>query len=256
MHFISISWTIFQSFLLGWMGLAVIVFFILLRVTAPYGRHSSVKWGPQVPNRLGWIIMELPVLLILWIILAPYFKDISLSAWLMISLFSFHYVYRSLVFPFRLHTHGKKMPLVIVGSAIFFNIINGCSMGYYFTRFAVYTDAWLKNPQFIVGCFIFFTGLLINWKADSRLIALRKPSETGYMIPRGGLFEKISCPNLFGELIEWLGFAMLCNNLPALAFFVWTAANLIPRALSHHRWYQEKFSDYPGNRKAIIPYII
>ena len=31
---------------------------------------------------------------------------------------------------------------------------------------------------------------------------------------------------------------------------------LFPRALAHHKWYQEKFNDYPKSRKAIIPGII
>jgi hypothetical protein len=70
------------------------------------------------------------------------------------------------------------------------------------------------------------------------------------------LFRYISCPNLLGELIEWLGFAILCWNLPALTFFIWTSANLIPRALSHHRWYKEKFNNYPPERKAIIPFLV
>jgi len=99
-------------------------------------------------------------------------------------------------------------------------------------------------------------GMLINWKADNMLIGLRKPGETHYAIPVGWLFNKISCPNLLGELIEWMGFALLCWNLPALTFFIWTAANLIPRALSHHKWYKEKFKEYPSGRKAIIPYCI
>ena len=37
----------------------------------------------------------------------------------------------------------------------------------------------------------------------------------------------------------------------AFAFF--TTANLLPRALAHHRWYHEKFPDYPRERKAIVP---
>jgi hypothetical protein len=60
---------------------------------------------------------------------------------------------------------------------------------------------------------------------------------------------------MLGELIEWLGFAILCWNMPALAFFIWSAANLVPRAMSHHRWYKNKFQNYPAERKAILPYI-
>ena len=56
-----------------------------------------------------------------------------------------------------------------------------------------------------------------------------------------------------GEIIEWSGFALMCWNLPALSFAVWTAANLIPRALSHHAWYRRTFPDYPPGRKAVIP---
>lgn len=148
------------------------------------------------------------------------------------------------------------MPLIIVASAIFFNIINGLSLGYYFKYFAHYPDSWLSDIRFILGLLIFISGLILNWKADEILIHLRKPNETHYVIPQTKLFSLISCPNLFGELIEWAGFALLCWNLPALTFFIWTTANLIPRAISHHRWYKEKFNNYPPERKAIIPFII
>jgi len=32
-------------------------------------------------------------------------------------------------------------------------------------------------------------------------------------------------------------------------------ANLIPRALDHHRWYKEQFEDYPPERKALLPFL-
>lgn len=148
------------------------------------------------------------------------------------------------------------MPWLIVGSGVFFNLVSGFSLGYYFTHFAHYTSAWFIDIRFIAGIILFFTGMYINWKADDKLIHLRKPNETHYVIPEKWLFNYISCPNLFGELIEWLGFTLLCWNLPALGFFIWTAANLIPRALSHHKWYKEMFPGYPLQRKAIVPYIV
>jgi len=116
--------------------------------------------------------------------------------------------------------------------------------------------AWFTDARFIAGSILFFIGMLINWKADDMLIHLRKPGETHYAIPKKWLFDYISCPNLFGELIEWLGFAILCWNLPALCFFIWTSANLIPRAISHHEWYKNKFSDYPDQRYAIVPFVV
>lgn len=142
-----------------------------------------------------------------------------------------------------------------MSSGIFFNLCNTFLLGYYFSNFAVNDNSWLTDPKFIVGILVFILGAWINWQSDNILINLRKPNETGYRIPAGWLFNYISCPNMFGELIEWAGFAILCWNLPALTFFIWTAANLIPRALSHHKWYKAKFANYPKERKAIVPYL-
>ena len=251
-----ISYSAYRSFLYAWITLAVVIFFLLLRITAPYGRHASEKWGPAISNRFGWAIMEFTVLVTLFIFVFPFRSSVSVVSWALIGLFCFHYFNRTFVFPFRLHTKGKKMPLLVVGSGIFFNLANGFSLGYYFAHFAHYTSAWFTDARFVIGVVLFFTGMFINWKADDILIHLRKPNETHYVIPSKWLFEYISCPNLFGELMEWLGFAILCWNLPALCFFIWTAANLIPRAISHHRWYKNKFSDYPDHRYAIIPFLV
>lgn len=252
----SLTWSAYQSILYGWIALAVIVFMILLKIPAPYGRHSAANWGPLVSNKLAWVIMELPALVVLYLLIFPEVILFSFPYLIMIGLFSVHYINRIFIYPLRIHTKGKKMPVIIMLSAGFFNIVNGFSLGYYFVHFADYTNGWLSDPRFIIGTILFCIGLYINWKADTMLIHLRRPGETDYKIPDSWLFSKISCANLFGELIEWLGFAILCWNLPALTFFIWTAANLIPRALAHHKWYKEKFAEYPSNRKAIIPYTL
>ena len=96
---------------------------------------------------------------------------------------------------------------------------------------------------------------MINWQSDNILIHLRKLGEKGYKIPHGGFFKWISCPNHFGEIIEWTGFAIMTWSLSGLSFAIWTAVNLIPRALDHHKWYKDTFSDYPQKRKAVIPFL-
>ena len=130
--------------------------------------------------------------------------------------------------------------------------------GYYLSsvvRPDAYDLQWMTSWHFIAGLLIFMIGMMINWKADDMLIKLRKKGDTGYKIPRGFLFEYVSSPNLFGEILEWSGFALMAWNLPALTFAIWTYANLVPRAKNHHDWYHQKFNDYPLNRKIIFPFI-
>ena len=56
-----------------------------------------------------------------------------------------------------------------------------------------------------------------------------------------------------GEIIEWFGWAIATWSTAGLAFAVYSAANLVPRAFDHHAWYKKRFDDYPSNRKALIP---
>jgi 3-oxo-5-alpha-steroid 4-dehydrogenase 1 len=249
------NWKIYFYISLGWIFIGIITFFYLFKQTAPYGRHSSEKWGPMIDNKLGWFLMEFFVLVVLFLFLWFGSVKINLVSGIMIGLFTFHYLNRSVIFPFRIKTKGKKMPLMIMLSAMGFNMMNGFLLGYYFGNFAHYEISWLSDPRFIVGSLIFLTGMIINWQSDGILISLRKPGETGYKIPVGGLFKWVSCPNLFGEIIEWLGFAILTWSMPGLVFMIWTFANVAPRAISHHAWYRSKFENYPAERKAIFPYI-
>ena len=77
-----------------------------------------------------------------------------------------------------------------------------------------------------------------------------------YGVPDQFLYRYISCPNYFSESIQWLGWAIMTMAPPAWVFFLWTVANLFPRAVSHHAWYRKKFGAYPKNRKAFIPFFL
>lgn len=248
--------TLFHQITWGWIALAVVIFAYLLRRNAPYGRHIQAGWGPTLSNRLGWFLMEFTVIVVFLMALLWEKQPISTIVWVLSGCFLLHYLNRSIVFPLRLRTIGKRMPWVIVLSAVGFNLVNGFLLGYCFANFADYPADWWTDGRFLGGMVLFWGGLAINWHSDNILIRLRKPGSTGYAIPQGGLFRWISCPNLLGEMIEWTGFALMCWHLPAFAFMIWTIANLAPRAIAHHRWYQATFPNYPAVRSAFIPYLI
>jgi hypothetical protein len=247
----------FDQLVFIWIIVACIVFLVLLKIPAPYGRHTSKKWGITISNRMGWLLMELPAWLPFLYFVFTGTGEKNAVVWTIVFLFCLHYINRSLIYPFRIKTKNKRMPLAIVFMAVFFNTVNGFVNGYYLgTLQSQYTNDWFGQPAFIAGSILFFTGMIINMAADNRLIHLRKKSTNGYQIPTGFLFRRISCPNFLGEIIEWGGFALLGWSWPAFSFFIWTLCNLIPRALDHHRWYRNKFPDYPTERKAVFPFLV
>jgi len=246
---------IFQAILVISFVVAAGTFVALFFVSAPYGRHIRRGWGPKLPNQLGWLLMEsisaIGMLVVFVIGDAP--KTTTLFIFLL--MWEAHYIHRAFIYPFLLRDGKKKMPLAVTLLAVTFNLGNAYLNGRYLFHFADdhYRGDWLLEPRFIVGATLFVIGFGINRWADNTLRSLRNPGEIGYKIPRGGLYRYISCPNYFGEIVEWFGWALATWSLPGLAFAVWTFANLAPRAWSHHKWYHEQFSDYSPERKALIP---
>ena len=239
-----------------WLTLAVIVFLILIFVKAPYGRHKTKGWGVEISAKKGWIIMEsIPAVLLTVILAIGHNRGlVVLFFW---AIWTGHYVNRAWAWPNRAKLEQKLMPLSVVILAVIFNTVNCLINGIWlFDLSEGYGLSWLTDPRFIFGVVIFFLGMILNIKSDDILFSLRDDGSTGYKIPRGGLFEKVSSPNYLGEIIEWIGFAIATWSLAGFTFAIWTFCNLAPRAFAHHRWYKEEFFDYPEDRKALIPFVI
>ncbi len=250
--------TLFRTLVLCWLAIAPVVFVLLLFVTAPYGRHTRGGWGPMVGRTFGWVLMESPAVYVfgscLLVLGSQPLAPVTLA---LCALWLTHYVHRAFIFPFRLRGGTARMPLSVAGMALLFNLVNGYLQGRQ-VALGGYTEGWLVDPRFVGGALLFFIGMAINVHSDTLLLRLRRaaPAEGGdYRIPRGGLHRWVSCPNYLGELIEWTGWAVATWSMAGLAFAAWTAANLVPRARSNHRWYRERFSDYPPDRRAIIPLV-
>lgn len=167
-----------------------------------------------------------------------------------------HYLQRAFIFPLTIRNGHKQMPVLVMLMGVCFNLLNAYLNGkYLFDWSGGYSQKWVTDPRFITGAILFLAGYVINRWADLSLRNLREPGETGYRIPYGGLFNFVSCPNYLGEIIEWCGWALLTWSWPGLLFALFTFANLAPRARSHHAWYHARFSNYPADRKALIPWI-
>ena len=244
-----------RYFIYFWIAIAIVLFPVQLFISAPYGRHTKTTWGPMLSNQLGWVLMEGWALIAFWVVYLIFFNS-NVYSLIFAALYTFHYINRSFIFPLRTNTKGKQMPLMIALSAMFFNSINASSIGYYLSNVSVYNAGYFIQWNFIVGFVLFVIGFIINYISDGILINLRKPGETGYKIPKGFLFRYISCPNHFGEMLEWFGFMLMIWNLAGVSFFIWTVSNLLPRALHHHKWYLQHFADYPKDRKAVFPFIL
>jgi 3-oxo-5-alpha-steroid 4-dehydrogenase 1 len=196
--------------------------------------------------------MPSPLLFALFFVLGQH--NTSVPAWIFLVLWEAHYVHRAFVYPFQLRESERRIPLAIVGSGFLFNGVNAYLNGRSVFSFSGgYPTAWLRDPRFAVGLGLFVIGFVINRQADQRLRNLRGPKEVAYRVPQGGLYSWISCPNYFGEILEWIGWAVATWSWAGLAFATWTAANLVPRARAHHLWYRESFPDYPSERKALVP---
>ncbi len=244
--------------------LGVVVFVSLYFVDAGYGKMISSKWGPTVPNKVGWVIMECPVFFVmlwLWATSEVRFQIPYLVFFLM---FELHYFHRSFVFPLRMS--GKsRMPIAIMAMSILFNLINGYIQGQWLFRIApdhavygaLYTGSWLWSWQFIVGTVLFFAGMFINRQSDRIIRSLRAPGDTRHYLPHGGMYDYVTSANYFGEIVEWLGWAILTWSWAGAVFVWFTAANLVPRSNSIYHRYQKEFSEeFPTrNLKRVFPFI-
>lgn len=218
--------------------------------------NSALAFLGTIDKRLGWIIMETPVLVAVIFFYAIGDNPVNVSV-VILGAFVVHYINRALIFPYRIKVKGKTMPVSMVLASMLFYIINGYLIGYYLGSLRVYPLEWLGDPRFLLGAALFIAGFAINVTSDNILINLRRPGESGYRIPRGGFFRYVSCPNYFGEIVEWLGFALMSWSLIGTVYALWVALPLIAQGLGAHRWYREQFGeDYPRERRAVIPYLL
>jgi 3-oxo-5-alpha-steroid 4-dehydrogenase 1 len=261
---------------------------------AAYGKFSrttqySTKTWMEIDGTLAWWIMESPSVWLAFLFFfvigpnggsspPPYrFEPAPI---VMFVIYELHYIHRDCIYPFLLINEGKSVSVFIILASLIYNSFNTYLIISFISSYGQYPATWLYDPRFIIGLALYIVGYIINRQSDDILQRLRRRDDSSntyrdrdqlqqdettsfihpvshkkYFIPKGGMFEYVSCANYFGEATIWFGYAMLTWSLEGLSFFLLTMGNLAPRAARYHEFYQTNFPNYPSKRKALIPFV-
>lgn len=206
---------------------------VLLGTPIYYGRLSSSLSKILINPKIAWFLFEVPNLI--WVFYFLLFKHASVSLGLL--LFTIHYINRDILYPLSLKT-TTKVPLEIILTCILYTSANG------YLQCVGFQKGFEPNQALqLIGVALFGIGMWINIKSDRMLQQAKESAgssdSTGkkkYVVVKGFLFDLISSPNYFGEIIEWFGYYLVCQHSEALLFAVATLDILIPGAIKRHQW--------------------
>ncbi|XP_042231005.1 polyprenol reductase-like [Homarus americanus] len=113
----------------------------------------------------------------------------------------------------------------------------------------------------VIGTIICIYGFTVQNKSLRLLAALRKHKDKNmkekHVIPQGGMFEVVSCPHMFAEVVVYVGILIVLRTHMGWGIVtLWVMSNQIQVAVMNHRWYQKTFKDYPRSRRAIFPFLL
>lgn len=258
--------TIYDTLLFVGFIFALLVFLSSKYGTAKYGGRfgGGDKGGFKLGSKAGWILMELPGLLVFPIVFFMGKNSMQAVPLFFLAVWMVHYSNRALITPLLMRTRPDAKSDFDI-SVILLGWVSLTLHGYLNARYISelgdhYQTEWFSDPRFIIGVLIYLFGFILNIKSDSTLRNLRSkvPSidEPRYKIPYGGGFKFVTCPQYLGEIISFIGIAVMTWNLGAVFVIAITIGNLVPRALYTHKWFNKHFADYPKERKAIVPYVL
>jgi len=178
------------------------------------------------------------------------------TAWLGLVLWSLHFARRAAESAW-LHRYGKTR--VPVGDVVTEYV--------YYWGFAAWNAVSLTSASYagsrlvfvVLGLSIFVLAELGNARAHRILRDLRPAGTKLRVIPRGFLFDRVSCPHYLCEISSWVGFAIVTQTWAALGFLLLGSAILAAWAHTRHAAYRKDFDGqegremYPSSRRALIP---
>eukprot|EP00775_Hariotina_reticulata_P013395 gene13395-13523_t len=170
----------------------------------------------------------------------PLVQKIACAYWVL------HYAKR-IFETFFIHVFGHEtMPIR--------NLFKNCS---YYYGFAAYVAYFVNHPKFTpppetqsLVCFaLALVAQVSNLRCHQILSNLRKPGERGYKIPKGFLFNYITCANYTAEIWGWILFTIGTQTVAAGLFTAAGAFQMAEWARGKHRRLVKLFDGKEGRDK-------
>eukprot|EP01113_Clastostelium_recurvatum_P018892 TRINITY_DN2226_c0_g1_i1.p1 TRINITY_DN2226_c0_g1~~TRINITY_DN2226_c0_g1_i1.p1 ORF type:complete len:304 (-),score=74.23 TRINITY_DN2226_c0_g1_i1:78-989(-) len=186
-------------------------------------------------------------------------RPLSLVQNLALYCWTLHYAKRELETLFVHRFSHATMPIMnIIRNSMYYW---GCTaMVAYFVNHPLYTSPPIERVYFGLG--LFLVSELGNLISHLMLRNLRPAGTTARAIPKGFLFNFVSCPNYFCELTAWIGFTIMTQTLTAGIFTFLGFQQMWQWAIGKHRRYLKEFDGkegrplYPRGRKPMIPFLM
>ena len=182
----------------------------------------------------------------------------SLSAELSAALWSAHFLRRSLESAF-VHRYSKPRvgPSDYLTEYLYYWCFGAWIAWSLSARSALEPALWLRAS----GLVLFVAAEAGNARAHWILRRLRSPGGREKLVPHGFLFERVSCPHYFFEILSWLGFNLVVPSLAGVLFMLVGAGILASWAHTRHVAYRRELDgqdgreSYPAHRRALIPFL-
>lgn len=211
--------------------------------------YSKFRTASGVPPRLGMFILYFAPIVAAYFSARDYLPSATFIQWLVFGSVVIHFSKRVLESLFLHKYSGPVGAFTTILIASFYSL-------------AAYIIGWLNRSPipavdiwFVVGILLYAIGVGGNFYHHKLLADLRKNS-LEYFIPKGGLFERVVCPHYLFEIVTWTGIFLLSRHLAALLVLLFIVGYLTARSLRTLKWYRDRFTDFPEDRKAILPFIL
>jgi len=220
-----------------------------------YSKFSNGRGN--ISTELGWLIVYGVPALVYWLLYWSVDSPDTVFHRTFMMCYVGHFLKRcfEVVFVHKYSSRTMKKQSVFT---IAFLYSTGAAVAHYAVNMAVSVeDAQAESlvEKIPVGMCVFLFGEFINFYHHCQLSFLRKHGSSAYVVPEGGLFSLIVCPNYLGEIIAWFGLALMSQQVALYASWFAVVMYLSGRAHQTKLWYAKKMETFPLSRARLVPFV-